>query len=136
MEFIKVKQYDYVPTGEYVAQFLGVKTMENSVRNRRDENGLPVSNPIMFRFMIGQGEYARTTVVRVTPPLPTSGNSCGRMLDGLAGRTLVEGEPFDPDTVVGELYRILVDVSHNPRRTHVVQILGKAESPPASPVEQ
>jgi hypothetical protein len=50
---------------------------------------------------------------------PTPNNKLGRVLNGLAGRTLAEGERFNPNSVVGQLYVITVTLGKDGKGSRV-----------------
>jgi hypothetical protein len=110
------------PAGIYQeCRFEGVFQMTGPPRNGRD--GLPMPPGIEWRFKILSGPFAGRTIGRITGMKPTAKNSCGTMLDGVAGRPLRVGENFDPDTVVGQVFQVVVGQSkENPEKAHVTQV--------------
>ena len=44
----------------------------------------------------------------MTGPTPSPKNGCGKMLAGLIGRALLEGEQVDPDQYAGKRYMLVV----------------------------
>jgi hypothetical protein len=54
------------------------------------------------------------------PPKPT--NKLGRVLTGLAGHTLVEGEQFNPNSVIGNTFLIVVTTGKDGKGTRVESV--------------
>jgi hypothetical protein len=121
------------PAGIYSdCRFEGVFPMSGPPRNGRD--GKPLPPGIEWRFKIMTGAFAGRTIGRITGTKPTTKNSCGVMLDGLAGRPLGIGENFDPDTMIGQVYQVVVDKSkENPDKTHVTSVFRNGVARPSGP---
>jgi hypothetical protein len=93
-----------VPVGNYTGTFAGVEA--------QPENKEKGYGPGMrWKFAIDNGPYAGQVASRVTGPKPTPKNGCGKMLSGLLGRALKDGEQLDPDQLIGRRYMIVVAAS-------------------------
>jgi hypothetical protein len=92
-----------VPAGNYTGQFMGVEAQpENKQR------GYPPG--VRWKFTIIDGPFAGQVTSRITGAVPSAANICGRMLSGLIGRALAEGEQINPDVFIGKRYTIGVGV--------------------------
>jgi hypothetical protein len=90
-----------VPAGNYTGTFAGV---ESTPANPEKGYG----PGIRWRFTVDAGPYAGQTASRVTGNTPSPKNGCGKMLSGLVGRAIKEGEQIDPDTFRGQRYMLVV----------------------------
>jgi hypothetical protein len=90
-----------IPVGNYTGTFAGVEPTPAN-----PEKGYGVG--VRFKFTIDAGPHAGQPASRVTGPTPSPKNGCGKMLSGLTGRALKEGEQIDPDQYVGKRYMIVV----------------------------
>ena len=90
-----------VPVGNYTGTFAGV---EPTPANAEKGYGPGVR----FKFTIDSGAQAGQVASRVTGPVPSPKNGCGKMLSGLLGRAITEGERIDPSAFVGWRYMIVV----------------------------
>jgi hypothetical protein len=95
-----------VPIGNYAAAFAGVETTQANA-----EKGFGPG--IRFKFTIEAGLYAGQTASRVTGSAASIKNALGKMLSGLIGRALKEGEQIDPDQYIGRKYLIVVAAGQN-----------------------
>jgi hypothetical protein len=93
-----------VPIGNYVARFSGVEAQPEN-----KEKGYGAG--LRWKFTIESGPQAGQVASRVTGPVPSPKNSCGKMLAGLLGRAIQEKEQIDPDQFVGKRYMIVVAAS-------------------------
>jgi hypothetical protein len=90
-----------VPVGNYTGSFAGV---EPQPENKDKGYGAG----LRWKWTIDAGPQAGQTVSRVTGPTPSPKNGCGKVLAGLLGRALKEGEQLDPTQCVGKRYMIVV----------------------------
>jgi hypothetical protein len=90
-----------VPVGSYVATFAGAEPQPEN-----KERGYPAG--LRWKFTIDNGPQAGQTASRITSTAPSLKNPCGKILSGLLGRALKEGEPVNPDDYVGRKYLIVV----------------------------
>lgn len=90
-----------VPVGNYTGSFAGV---EPAAENKEKGYGAG----LRWKYTIDSGPYQGQTASRITGPTPTPKNVCGKMLSGLLGRALAEGEQIDPDQFVGKRFMIVV----------------------------
>jgi hypothetical protein len=90
-----------VPAGNYVGTFSGI---EPQPENREKGYGAGLK----WRFQIEAGPQAGQTAARITGTAPTPKNSCGKMLSGLLGRALKEGENIDLNSFVGKKFMLIV----------------------------
>ncbi|SRR5579871_2024141 len=90
-----------VPAGSYTGTFVGIEAQPEN-----KEKGYPAG--IRWKFAIDAGPHAAQTASRVTGGTPSPKNSCGKMLSGLIGRALKEGEQVDPDAYLGKRYMLVV----------------------------
>jgi hypothetical protein len=125
MLFQKTESKFGAEPGLYAAKFRGVIELRDNGSPRLGKDGKPMPPGIEFQFeIVTAGPFQGNIVSRITSKTPTMKNSCGRMLDGLAGRALGINESFNVDTCIGRTYQILIDRSAaNPARTQVDRIL-------------
>jgi hypothetical protein len=90
-----------VPAGSYTGTFAGTE-----IQPENKEKGYSVGT--RWKFTIDAGPYAGQTTSRITGSTASSKNSCGKMLAGLLGRALKEGEQIDPEQFVGKRFMIVV----------------------------
>lgn len=90
-----------LPVGNYVGVFLGVEAQPANA-----EKGYGPG--LRWKWTVDAGPYAGQVASRVTGPTPTPKNSCGKILSGLLGRALKEGEDVDPEALVGKRYLLIV----------------------------
>jgi hypothetical protein len=90
-----------VPPGNYSASFVGVEV-------HPEDKAKGFGPGIRWRFVIDAGPHVNETASRITGSTPSAKNSCGKMLSGLIGRALREGEQIDPDTFRGKRYMLVV----------------------------
>src|SRR5262245_8997381 len=90
-----------VPVGNYTGRFTGV---EPAPPNKEKNYG----PGLKWKWTIDAGPHASQVVSRVTTPTPSPKNSCGKILAGLLGRAVTEGEQVDPDQLIGKRYMIVV----------------------------
>lgn len=90
-----------VPIGNYTATFQGIEAQPEN-----KEKGYPPG--LRWKFTVAAGPQAGQTASRVTGATPSPKNSCGKMLSGLIGRALKEGEQIDPDQYIGRKFMIVV----------------------------
>jgi hypothetical protein len=90
-----------VPVGNYTAKFAGVEPAPAN-----PEKGFGPG--MRWKFTIDGGPHGGQIASRVTGPTPSPKNGCGKMLSGLVGRALKEGEQIDPDGYVGRRYMVVV----------------------------
>lgn len=87
-----------VPYGSYVATFDGFEPTTTSK-----------GDTLKWTFTVTVGEHAgHKAAVFIDPGKPTPNNKLGRMLNGLAGKTLSCGENFNPRSVVGKPYKLTI----------------------------
>ena len=90
-----------VPAGSYTGTFAGTE-----IQPENKEKGYGVGT--RWKFTIDAGPYAGQATSRITGNTPTPKNACGKMLAGLIGRALKEGEQIDPDQFIGKRYMLVV----------------------------
>jgi len=93
-----------LPVGNYTGTFAGIE-----VHPENKEKGYAAG--IRWKFTITGGSYAGQVATRITSSTPTPKNNCGKILSGLLGRALTEGEKVDPDQFVG--YMLVVAPGQN-----------------------
>src|SRR5262245_45071650 len=121
------------PVGIYTGVFLGLRDMPND-QSLLGKDGKPMQPGMEWQFRIEEGPYKGRVVSRITSREPTTKNICGRLLDGLVGRTVPTGEDVDDSNYVGKPYQIVVSPNPgNPERTYVTQIIPLAAVGPALP---
>lgn len=91
-----------IPQGTYYADFEGVEPYSNDY-----------GPALRWHWKIAQGQYAGSTIQRVTSPKPTSANACGKLLAGLLGKALANGEAVDTASLVGKRYLCVVVPTQN-----------------------
>jgi hypothetical protein len=90
-----------IPPGNYTGTFAG---FEAQPANK--EKGYPAG--IRWRFVIDAGPLAGQSVSRITTSSPTPRNACGKVLSGLIGHDLQQGEQIDPGIYLGNRYLLEV----------------------------
>jgi hypothetical protein len=90
-----------VPIGNYTATFAGIEAQPAN-----KEKGYAAG--LRWKFTIDAGPHAGQTASRITGTTPSPKNGCGKMLSGLIGRALKEGEQIEPDTYIGKRYLLVV----------------------------
>jgi hypothetical protein len=93
-----------IPVGSYTATFSGIEAQPANT-----EKGYGAG--IRWKFAIDAGQYSGQSASRITGSSPTPKNGCGKMLGGLIGRALKEGEQIDPDSFIGKRYMLVVAAS-------------------------
>lgn len=86
-----------VPAGSYLAKFTGYEETNNDY-----------GDGLRWQFEVASGPIKGSKTSRITGPLPTPKNSCGRVLSGILGKPLTPGEDIDLDSLVGKTYLIVV----------------------------
>lgn len=100
-----------LPIGQYKTEFAGVEAAE---ANKDYGPGLK------WKWKVTEGPCLGQTATRVTGPAPTPKNACGKMLSGLIGRSLAEGEEIDPAAHVGKKYLVIVGQGQNGTRVEAI----------------
>jgi hypothetical protein len=95
-----------VPVGSYTGTFAGYE-----VQPENREKGYAAG--LRWNFKIDAGPHTGQMTSRITGSQPSPRNSCGKMLQGLIGRALREGEQIDPDQFIGKRYMLVVAASQN-----------------------
>jgi hypothetical protein len=90
-----------LPAGNYTGTFAGVEMTPADPAKGYGPG-------IRFKFTVDAGPLSGQSTSRVTGTTPSPKNACGKMLTGLIGRALTEGEQVDPDQFVGKRYMIVV----------------------------
>ena len=90
-----------VPAGSYTGTFAGIE-----VQPENKEKGYGPGT--RWKFTIDAGPCAGQTASRVTGSTPSPKNGAGKILAGLIGRALKEGEQIDPEQFVGKRFMIVV----------------------------
>src|SRR5262245_2222490 len=91
-----------VPLGNYPgAEFIGTE-VQPANPEKKFEAG------IKWKWKIHGGPCDGQIATRITGPVPTPKNACGKVLSGLIGRALAPGESIDPDQYIGEHYLLIV----------------------------
>jgi hypothetical protein len=90
-----------VPVGNYTGTFAGVEAQPEN-----KEKGYGAG--LRWKWSIDGGPYTGQIVSRITGPTPSPKNGCGKVVAGLFGRALREGEQIDPDQCVGKRYMLVV----------------------------
>lgn len=90
-----------VPVGNYVGTFAGVEAQPEN-----KEKGYAAG--LRWKWTVDSGPQAGQTTSRVTGASPSPRNGAGKILAGLLGRAIAEGEAIDPDTFIGKKYMLVV----------------------------
>jgi hypothetical protein len=69
--------------------------------------------------VIAAGPYVGTVVCRITSAPPSPSSPAGRLLSGLLGRPVREGESIDADKFVGQRYTVELRPARNGGGAHV-----------------
>jgi hypothetical protein len=93
-----------VSVGNYTGKFAGVE-----IQPENTEKGYGPG--VRWKFTIDAGPCAGQTASRITGGTASPKNGCGKMLSGLIGRAVKEGEQIDVGTFIGKRYMIVVAVS-------------------------
>src|SRR5262245_39752067 len=111
------------PVGTYQAKFVGVEDRES------DQYGAGLE----WKFEIVEGEFTGKVVSRTTAPAPTAKNSCGKLINQLAGGTVAIGQEVDIDSFVGRVYSVLIEENGTGNGTRVGSVMPVSPSQPAAP---
>jgi hypothetical protein len=90
-----------VPVGSYTGKFVGLEEVPANPEKKYGEG-------LRWKFAVDAGPCEGQVVSRVTGPSPTPKNTCGKLLSGLIGRALKDGEQIDPDHFLGRQFMIVV----------------------------
>lgn len=90
-----------IPVGSYSATFAGVESQPANT-----EKGYAAG--LKWRWTVESGPCAGQVATRITSAAPSPRNACGKILSGLLGRALIEGESIDPATCMGKKYMLMV----------------------------
>lgn len=126
-----------VPNGSYRARFIGVK-------EREPMPGSDYGPGLEWSFEVIDGPQAGRVTSRTTGTQPSTKNSCGRMLNGLAGGAVPAKGEVDLEQFVGRAYLIMVGPNQAGTGTRVetvmpVDVVTPAPAPtppPAAPRPQ
>ena len=116
MEFEFSAGAESPPAGMYKGDFDRVETRE------KNEHG----ESVRFIWIISEGELQgreASRIVGIDRP-PSSKNGLGRLLGGLAGRSLEVGEKISPDSFVGRPYLLQVADAPGGNGTRVESCMG------------
>lgn len=90
-----------VPAGTYLATFVGTEPTQADAQRGYGPG-------LRWKFRVDAGPQVGQTASRVTGTTPSTKNGCGKMLFGVAGRQLREGESVDPAEFINRKYTIVV----------------------------
>ena len=90
-----------VPVGSYTGTFAGIEPQPE-----HKEKGYGAG--LRWKFTIDAGPQKGATASRITSLSPTPKNAAGKLLTGLLGRELKEGEQIDPDQFIGRRFMLVV----------------------------
>lgn len=88
-----------VPPGAYTGIFRGYEHVDATA---------DMGPGVRWRWEVSGGAHAGRIVNRITGLKPNPKNACGKILAGLAGKALSEGESVDIDSYIGKLYTIMI----------------------------
>lgn len=91
-----------VPAGSYIARFVGVEPTTSKI-----------GEGLKWVWEVTSGPHAGAKVSRITDTKPTLKNACGRMLAGVMGKALSDGDVADPAVFVGKSYCVIVGPSES-----------------------
>jgi hypothetical protein len=95
-----------VPAGAYAGKFLGIEPIPaDPIR------GFGEGLRWQFEVLTGPHKGARTS--RITTTKPSLKNACGKMLQGVCGKTLMLDEEVDLEAFVGHNYLVVVQATEN-----------------------
>jgi hypothetical protein len=102
-----------VPAGSYFATFDGYEPVTTAK-----------GDTLRWSFTITSGGPCKgqKTGVFIDRMPPRASNKLGRMLNGLAGRPLAEGETFNPKSVIGRTYVVIVTAGKDGKGTRVESV--------------
>jgi hypothetical protein len=119
------------PVGVYRAKFVGVKPRES----QQYGPGLEWTWEIVCDSN-GRTDHAGRLVSKTTQPEPSPKNSCGKTINGMAGRVVGMTESVEVSQWIGQVFQIVVETNAtgNGTRVGTVMTLGLgAGSPPPTP---
>src|SRR5262245_49131364 len=90
-----------IPAGTYVVKFTGCEDVPENQQ-------LGYGAGLRWTFEVITGEQRAQKTSRITSPVPSEKNACGKILAGLAGRALKSGESVDWATFLGKTYIAVV----------------------------
>ncbi len=106
-----------LPVGTYNAEFVGTEDQPANV----DAGFGP---GVRWKFKVLTGPQTGKICSRITGTMPTPKNACGRILAGLLGRALVDGEDIDLGRFVG--VKVLAVVGQGQGGTRVETVVRSA----------
>jgi hypothetical protein len=95
-----------VPAGAYQAEFIGVEVQPANPEKKYDEG-------LRWKWKVKGGLQDGQVASRITGKKPSPRNACGRILSGLLGRALAEGEKVQVGPLVGRTYLVVVASTPN-----------------------
>jgi hypothetical protein len=104
-----------VPEGSYTGVFDGVE-----VQRENKEKGYGPG--LRWKWKVDAGPYAGQSVSRITGATPNAQNAAGKILMGLLGRQLKDGEQIDPDALKGKRYILVLQAAEG-RATRVESVV-------------
>ena len=117
--FVMGSKASGVPAGPYLAEFVGYEPLETQKGPAWKWSWKITAGPLA-------GQHATCLTDRADsqgrPMVPRPSNKFGKLLNGLAGKTIGEAERFNPKTCVGKPYTIIVEAGPNGGGTRVVTV--------------
>src|SRR5689334_11169095 len=111
------------PVGIYRAKFLGVESREH-----------PEYGPgLEWKFEVVDGPQTGKIIARTTSPTPSMKNSCGKLLNSLAGGTVQKDQEVDVDQFVGHVYQVMVERNSTGNGTRIGTVMPAGGPPPVMP---
>ena len=102
-----------VPEGICTGKFTGVEDGTHEEYGQRKS----------WKFTADAGKYDGTDTGRFTGAIARPGTACFAMLCAIAGRTLEIGEEFDPDTMIGRRYQLVIEKTLSGTSTRVAKAI-------------
>jgi hypothetical protein len=95
-----------VPAGAYTAKFLGIESIP-------DDPARGFGEGLRWQFEVLTGPHKGARTSRITTATPSLKNACGKMLQGVTGKSLASGDEIDLEAFVGRNYLVVVQATES-----------------------
>ena len=99
---MKLKVSGGVPEGSYLAKFTKVEPTTNAL-----------SDGLKWTWEITSGPSSGQTSSSTSSDSPSAKNRCGKIVSGMLGKTLPNGEELDTNSLIGQIFLIVVRKSES-----------------------
>lgn len=119
---IPMVEGEAIPEGEYVGRFLGVVEQDEQKWKEagyKHADGTLAPRGIVWQWEVVGGAHDGRVADRLTPAAATKGNNTTIFAEIMTGKRFVVGGEFDPDALIGTLWRFRVDRKDTGKGTYV-----------------